>query len=452
MSASPKLKLDTLTPGSPKNREKRVDSEGEESVPQRRINSASPKSSSALPTPEAVKGEEGKDSEKSPGICEVPECNAKVYAAGFCPLHLPTREAALTPTTLNRATYSLWQHHLKTNQTHIQVATWKFVYRGEFHTLMLQHDIQQRCYSVFLDGRPQHTSDKQKRNDDWQLELRLDDLKCVFVCTKTGGKDKFSYQLILNDQSFAEAEQEFLKNLAEKQVAQLRAAPINVSTVAYTPRSAYAHARHNNPAQRPSAYDAAKMNEGYSQYSSHYWQKGVDQGRTKSGFKKSTVTWKFTLQGMLHEVKFAHSLFSNKRKVFLDRKVIIEDKPGAMAGRSGEYSFKVSKTKLTVVMEHKERGEKTGHDKSGQHDYTLLIDGVPFEKCTQSIFDVAAGIAPDLNRNTSTGAAVPAVPVSEGEVRTRGASGSDLAHRGVSTQVLTAEDSSDDEAVTASVN
>eukprot|EP00808_Paulinella_micropora_P021568 g2920.t1 len=266
------------------------------------------------------------------------------------------------------------------------VTTWKFVYDGDFRLLMLHHNLVEDTFSVFLDGRPQHTSKAQKSSRAWSVEIVLDGktipLKCNISASQPekGRKKPFEYKLMLNDLPFVEAEQLFLKHIATRQLEQLQSGT-KLQTEAHTPRSAAYKGTSGLAQPRPTL---AETLDGFRNYSQTYWAKGIQESKTNAGFKKSTVTWNFTLHGMKHEVILNHSLFSNKRKVTLDKKVIAEDKPGAMASRDGLYQFKVGQnphcTQCAVVL--------TGH-KDSPPTYDLLIDNVPFTQCQKSIVDLA---------------------------------------------------------------
>eukprot|EP00808_Paulinella_micropora_P028146 g3571.t1 len=157
-----------------------------------------------------------------PAACGVLGCSTQVYAAGYCAIHLPTRQADVTPTSLNRYTWSLWQTSTRAGSTDSKtmVTTWKFVYDGDFRLLMLHHNLVEDTFSVFLDGRPQHTSKAQKSSRAWSVEIVLDGktipLKCNISASQPekGRKKPFEYKLMLNDLPFVEAEQLFLKHIA----------------------------------------------------------------------------------------------------------------------------------------------------------------------------------------------------------------------------------------------
>eukprot|EP00808_Paulinella_micropora_P023262 g36584.t1 len=494
-----------------------------------------------------------------PRTCGVEECHIQVYAAGFCPMHLPCQEQKLTPTTINRNTYGLWQKTHKTSHGGTHVATWKFVHDGEFHLLMLHHIMSKNKYAVFLNGLPKFSEKAPRRFETWRHNLTIDGavpLRCLLTVTPKnnrrlsllGGLDAL-YQLFLNDLPFEEAEAMFLQELAKKQIKQLhyrhtqvqteadvhtevqteavsvcvvccagtlkhtevqteavsacvmccagtlkcrrrrqtgnmcdalctgtvkhtevqteavsacvmccagtlkhtevRTEAVSAWTIAYSkaqqsasltqlvvPAAKHspntgdvAHAAHHaavHGAPSSTSEEGAaeqELDKSYQNYTSQYWTKEVVEGRTNAGFKKTIVKWHFTLGGVRHELRLHHSHVSNKRKLLLDQKEVLTDRPGAMAGPTGVYHFKLqARTKLCVLMEHAHRLRNAAKKELGslaaleqhthaqahpsgpdeEHDkvhYDLLIDDVPFDKCTLSIFDLAK-LQPHLTRET----------------------------------------------------
>jgi hypothetical protein len=189
---------------------------------------------------------------------------------------------------------------------------------------------------------------------------------------------------------FSEAQNNFLSELGAAQQVAMEAQdasdPINSDHLSVGPVST--PLRQNAKAAH---YDALH-------YISTNWSKQIRSEKTKMGYTKNIITWKFTIHGKKHIIILIHSEKSGKRTLTLDDKLILSHTPNIINGlllqRSSSHKIPLEDTTLDVRIQ-KLDWSSGKQSMSGNHPpfaYDLVINGVNFSKCTKTLPEYAGGM------------------------------------------------------------
>lgn len=378
-----------------------VNSEG-----QLQVTSSVPPELAALASPMAAPGQRFNDPQLR--LCSINGCNSKAFASGLCALHLPTQnDSGTTPTTLTRINWKLWEKTQKQagKEQHIK---WKFVYKGDAHEVTLVHKQREETFTISVDGGEPFTSDPQTQIQGFSHFFALpgkSPTRCK-VSSYTSYME-LVYDLAIDGMPFEKAKQMFQTKIAQKQAQQLLAkGGGGISTTAKTPSGHGLHeadfSSAGKKAEEGKARSRVPAHIQHASYTKENVRKEGTTAKTKKGFGKNIITWNFTVEGVKQEVVFAHSSLSNKRKVLLNNEVVTEDKPGPMGPSWAKYRFPLghaedAKHFCTVLM-HSEAKQKG----VGGSRYDLLIDEIPFDQATLTVFDIAkaGGVARAVAKRT----------------------------------------------------
>jgi hypothetical protein len=143
------------------------------------------------------------------------------------------------------------------------------------------------------------------------------------------------------------------------------------------------------------------------QYIREHWHRKTTCSKSHLGYPKNEVTWAFTLAGRPHQLTLTHSEKSGKRRIVVDGRQIFVHKPNIINGlllqKHGVHRLEIEGVKLEVrltKLDHSQakRGSSASSSSSSSpshrpnFSYDLLVEGVPFYKCTKTLPEYAGGM------------------------------------------------------------
>lgn len=231
--------------------------------------------------------------------CGVRSCAKKSSAAGFCYVHLANvGEALTTPRSLRRRMFTLWHvREKRPNNGSRRIITWKFLYRRTAYSIALQHCSFTETKCVFVGNTKVH-EEESVVGGYWSHEINLQrdpasgkyGLSIVIVAYP--GTKAYEYDILVNGDTFAEAQRQFVRRL-QSEFRRL-ASP-------------------DPPLWMRPPLDSP-------------WVRTATEKVTPLKFTTVRVEWKFTLVGKAYSVVLEHAYLSGTRKVFIDGELALTTK------------------------------------------------------------------------------------------------------------------------------
>jgi len=264
---------------------------------------------------------------------------------------------------------------------------WTFLYRGEDHKVVCFFSKEARCCTIHADFKEVLNTFVSKVDCKFGLGRTL---ASAFQCRVVSKKDG-DLELFIDGQRFEDAHREFVAHINSVQ-AEMRLD------------------RGDRVSVSKSVHERTRSAVADVQYINENWNRSDEVEKTKRGYSKSRVSWKFTIKGTAHELVLEHGHVGGKRKISLDGEVLIEIKLGLMqSNKSGRYIVAVDGIPLEVRIKKLSDAVSEAADPAPRASlvervvkkrfaYALFIDAVPFDLCCKSSFDFLEGKA--VNRTS----------------------------------------------------
>ena len=381
--------------------------------------------------------------------CGVAGCSEALFASGCCALHLTEKFQPATPTTVIRALHSLWSQTVSEGVGHakskLQIK-WAFWKKGSYYEVLLWEDREDGERTIFVNGKVNYRSHPEPgffklsmvlgRSKSSAFEVLCEATPRLGMQGATHARARaplalynypgpYDFDLWIDGFQFQEAHNNFMSELGVAQQVAMQAAEderdrlqqqqqqqqqaeggANAGGVA----SAQAEARASEaaPAQSRSALKAAHYDALH--YIRTHWGRSVSHARTRMGYPKNIVEWRFTLGGPAHAHKLVlvHSEKSGKRSITLDDKCLYVHKPnwinGLLLKRSSTHKLQIEAVNIEVRLQKLDYSQLSKSDSSSSSSsssssaslpafaYDLIVGGVAFAQCTKTLLEYAGGM------------------------------------------------------------
>lgn len=143
-------------------------------------------------------------------------------------------------------------------------------------------------------------------------------------------------------------------------------------------------------------------------YIATHWSRSHCSSKTRLGYVKNQIAWRFSLSGRQHSLLLVHSERSGKRTLTLDGKLLFVHKPnwinGLLLQRSSSQKTEVDGVKIEVRIQKLDWSSSSASSASSSSSsssggsshpafaYDLIVGGVPFSKCIKTLPEWAGGM------------------------------------------------------------